>query len=228
MLKDHINPWIVMQNQFEIIQPWIPVVLSAIKREIRMDHLANSPSFVRAHFGTRPVNRLTAEEIFPVYVKELLKGDAELSEWVINRWVFNHGDLYSHFAERLEAINADYDAIKSLTEEESEKILDGACLRFGALPVYLFSVLNQVVFPQSVFDRLRRIAEAEELNQKEETLEKEERQNFEQMKERLTREMNKMQEKYESKIVGVMKKYTTDTEALKKQIRALQRQLQAR
>ena len=228
MLKACFNPRTDMQNQFLIIQPWIPQVLTAIKREIRTDHLANSPVFSKTHFGNRPFNRLTAEEIFMAYEKDLLAGDEELSEWVVNRWVFKHGDLYTHFAERLEAINSEYDEIKSLTEEESKKILEGSSQKFGALATYLFSVLNRVVFPQTIFDQLRKSAEEEESTQQAEAEGAAAKLNFEQMKARFEKDMARMQEKYESKVAGVMKKYTTDVEALKKQIRALQKQLLAK
>ncbi len=217
-----------MQNQFLIIQPWIPQVLAAIKRELRTEHLANSPAFARSHFGNRPLNRLTAEELFRAYEKDLLTGNEELSEWVVNRWVFKNGDLYTHFADGLERIDAEYNALKNLTEEQSEQILQGAAERFGALPTYLFSVLNRVVFPQTVFDRLRQGAEREESIQKMQAQEAEQQQNVSQMKECFEREIARMQDKYDRKIAGVMKKYTTDTEALKKQIRALQQQLQRR
>lgn len=39
------------------------------------------------------------------------------------------------------------------------------------------------------------------------------------------REVSRLNEKYESKLAGVQKKYAIDTEALKKQIRALQQRL---
>src|SRR5437773_214477 len=105
-----------MKNQFESIQPWIPSVLEAIKKEIKFDQLPSNPAFIRAHVGNRPLNRLKTEEIFTAYENDLLAGDAPLAEWVVNRWVFRHGDIYSHFAERLGTISQDYAAIESLTE----------------------------------------------------------------------------------------------------------------
>lgn len=217
-----------MQNQFVTIQPWLPDVLAAIKREIRTDHLANSPSFVRAHFGNRPLNRLTFEEILAVYEKNLLSGDEDLAEWVVNRWVFKHGDLYAHFAERLEKIDANYHELEHLSEEQSEQVLEGAVARFGAVSTYLFSVLNHVVFPKTVFDRLRSDAEKEESAKKVEIEERNEAERAADLKVRHEKEMARIQEKFESKISGIMKKYTVDIEALKKQIRALQKQISSR
>jgi hypothetical protein len=217
-----------MKNQFETIQPWIPMVLAAIKKDIKTDHLPGSPVFVRTHFGNRPISRLTAEEIFAAYEKDLLSGDADLAEWVVNRWVFKHGDIYSHFAESLSQVAEDYSAIVSLTVEQSEKILSESVDRFGALHTYLFSVLNGVVFPESVFLRLRTWAENEESAKKEEEKGTEERLSLQQLTEHYSRDVARLHEKYESKISGVLKKYTTEVEALKKQIRALQKQLAAK
>ncbi len=217
-----------MKNQFETIQPWIPLVLAAIKKDIKTDHLPGSPIFVRTHFGNRPLSRLTAEEIFAAYEKDLLSGDADLADWVVNRWVFKHGDIYSHFADSLSQVAEDYSAIQSLTVEQSEKILSEAVDRFGALHTYLFSVLNGVVFPESVFQRLRTWAENEEAAKKEEEKGTEERLSLQQLTERYSRDVARLHEKYESKISGVLKKYTTEVEALKKQIRALQKQLAAK
>ncbi len=215
-----------MKNQFETIQPWIGVVLNAIKKDIKTDHLPAKPGFIKAHFGNRSVHRLTLEEIFDAYAKDLLAGDQELSEWVVNRWVFKHGDIYSHFAERLGQISQNYSAIESLSEAQSEEILEGVAQKFGALPVYLFSVLNGVVFPEGVFARLRVAAQEEEARLEAQEKGAEETRKGAQTAEAYQRELARLHEKYEGKIAGVMKKYTTDVEALKKQIRSLQKQIE--
>lgn len=217
-----------MKNQFESIQPWIPVVLAAIKKDIKTDHLPGSPQFVRTHFGNRPINRLNMEEIFSAYEKDLLAGDADLAEWVVNHWVFQHGDIYNHFAEKLSEVSDDYGSIESLTDVQSDEILKGAPEKFGALSTYLFSVLNAVVFPAKYIHRLRSMAEKEEAAQKVEEKETEERQTLEQLTQRYTRDIARLNDKYESKVAGVLKKYTTEVEALKKQIRSLQKQLAAK
>jgi hypothetical protein len=216
-----------MENKFQSIQIWIPSILGAIKKEIRTDHLASSPAFARAHFGNRPLNRLTTEEIFKVYEKELLAGQEDLSEWVVNRWVFKHGDIYQHFAERLGEIQPDFGNIERLDEGQSEQILAGAPEAFGALQVYLFSYLNGVVFPEKVFAHLRALAEKEERERQVKLQQEEESQSMAEALESAKRECLLLQQKYEAKMAGLMKKYTTDVEALKKQIRSLQQQLHA-
>lgn len=209
-----------METKFHTLQPWLPEILETIRRDIKTDYLPASATVYRAHFGNRPLNRLTMTEISDALTKELLQGNEDLAEWVVNRWVFKHGEIYSHFAQRLEAIRPDFTELESLTEAESEQVLKGAQESFGVKPVYFFSVLNGVVFPASVFDALRAATEAhkepEEASSSVEDAA---------ASEKHKKDLAKLAEKYEQKIAGVMKKYTTEVEALKKQIRALQKRV---
>ncbi|HSX38535.1 MAG TPA: hypothetical protein VLE95_06865 [Chlamydiales bacterium] len=215
-----------MKNGFQIIRPWISHVLSAIKKDIKTDHLPASPAFAKAHFGNRPLNRLTTEEIFATYEKILLEGtDPDLAEWIVNHWVFKHGEIYSHFAGHLSQMTQNYEEIESLTEEQSEQILQGSAEQFGHLPVYLFAVLNEVVFPETVFEKLRIAAEQEAAQDQAEEKEFQDLQTLEKVKERHASELSRLQKKYEGKIAGVLKKYTTEVEALKNQVRSLQKKL---
>src|SRR5579872_7098691 len=216
-----------MENPFQSLQGWMNEVLSDIKKDIKTDHLSSDPVFYKTYFGNRPQNRLTTEEIFAAYEKELLKGNTDLGDWVVNRWVFKHGDVYSHFAQNLSRVNPDFDAIESLTEEQSKEVLKGAVEFFGAISVFLFAVLNGVVFPESVKQNLKQLAEKERTAVLSEQKNDAEKQNLEQIIARHQREMTRLNEKYESRLAGVQKKYATDTEALKKQIRSLQQKLHA-
>ena len=225
MLNSNLNPSLIMKNKFETIQSWIPLVLESIKKEIRTDHLVQSPAFARTHFGNRPLNRISSEEIFDTYQKELLAGNEDLADWVVNRWVFKHGDVYEHFAERLSQINPDFGSIEALSLSESEQILAGAPESFGYLPTYLFCHLNGVVFPEEVFIRLRDAAVKEIEKKETEDKQQEDQKNLLDSLERKNREVAALQQKYEQKVAGVMRKYTVDIEALKKQVRSLQHQL---
>ena len=210
-----------MQNQFLTLQNWTQEVLNSIKKDIKTDHLHTDPVFYKTYFGNRPQNRLSNEEIMAAYEKELLQGNEGLAEWAVNRWVFKHGDLYNHFAERLSRVNPDFSEIKELNWEQSEAILEGATDAFGAIPVFLFSVLNGVVFPAQLVDQLRKAAEAEKGAQEKKVKEEGEKESLEKIIAAHQREIARMHDK----ITGVQKKYTTDTEALKKQIKILQKKL---
>jgi len=215
-----------MKTKFQTLQPWLFQMLQDLKKEIKTEHLSKSPVFYKTYFGNRPQNRLTTEEICAVYEKELLKGeDVELCEWIINRWVFRNAEIYRHFADRLGKINPEFSEIQSLDDVQSEQVLEGALDSFGAFPTYAFSVLNGVVFPESVLARLRRIAEAQDAVKKEEALELKQKENLEEIVQRHQKEMGRLEKKYEDKIAGVIKKHATDVEALKKQVRALQQRL---
>jgi len=215
-----------MQNQFETLQPWLPRLLEGLKREIKTEHLSKNPLFYRSYFGTRPLNRLTTEEIVAAYQKELIQGNEELSEWIVNRWVFNHGEIYEFFAERLAKINPDFSQIQNLDDAQSDAILDGAAEKFGALETYFFAKLNGVVFPEATFVRLRKSAEEEEAKTSLARQEAETEGNLQQQIQRYKRENERIQERCDSRIAGVMRKYATDIEALKRQIRALQQRVQ--
>lgn len=212
-----------MTTKYQTLQPFLGEILDLIRKDIKTDYLPGSASFCRTHFGSRPVNRLTNEEINAVFMKELIAGNEDMAEWVVNRWVFKNGDVYNHFAQRLSDVNPDFDAIKALTVEESRKILAGAKEAFGAKPVYFFAMLNGVVFPESIFAELKKDAEAENVQQKVEEKKESEQLELAKTIERHEREMARTIDKYEQKIAGVLKKYTSEVEALKAQIRALQK-----
>jgi len=152
---------IAMKIKFQTLLPWMGEILGSIKKDIKNDFLPSNPIFCRSHFGNLPQSRITIEDICTAFSKELLAGNEEIADWVINRWLYKRGDLYQHFADRLFEVNPDFDQIKELSLEESQKVLAGAKESFGAKEIFFFSVLNGVVFPESVLAQLRDDAEAE-------------------------------------------------------------------
>lgn len=221
-LKSNLTPNIAdMENQFRALQHWTKVVLEAVKKDLKTDHLHTDPTFYRNYFGNRPQNRLSMEEILSAYEKELLLGNPDLEVFIVNRWVFKHGDLYEHFATRLSAINPDFEQITSLSEDQAKSVLQGAAESFGAIETYLFCVLNRVALPKTVLDELLRDAEEEKAANERASEQAEEAANLEKLKATHLREVSRLHDK----IAGVQRKYTTDIEALKKQIRSLQQKL---
>ena len=112
-----------------------------------------------------------------------------------------------------------FDSIQTLSPEQSEQILFGAKEAFGAKPVFFFAALNGVVFPEAIFERLRKDAEKEQTQEIANEKSAGEQQELSKIIERQQRELAR----YEQKISGLLKRYETDVTALKKQIRALQK-----
>jgi hypothetical protein len=214
----------MQKNPFTLVQPWMNQILHAIKKDIKTDHLSADKIFYKTHFGSRPMNKLPLEEIFAVYEKEILGGNEQIVEWAVNRWVFKNGDLYQHFAKRLSEINPEFSEITELSEAQAEQVLEGAQV-FGALNVYLFARINGVVFPEATFKRLEAAAVSEQESEKAIQEKESAQESLERELDRYKREASRMKEKYDDKLAGVQRKYQTDTEALKKQIRSLQQRL---
>jgi hypothetical protein len=200
-----------------------------IKKELKTEHLAKNPVFYKSYFGSRPMKSLTNEEICEGYTKALLKEDHEgIGEWIVNCWVFRHGDIYDFFVDRLSQISPAFEEITMLTEEESLKVLEGAAETFGALPVYQFAVMNGVVLDAKVLGTLKDQAEKEHADKRVAHAENVKNEGLAQELERYKREMERLEKKYEDKLSGVMRKHAVDVEALKRQIRSLQQRLNDR
>ena len=211
------------KNPFLHVRPWMNAILQIIRKDIKTDHLPADRAFYKTHFGSRPLNKLATEEIFMVYEKELLSGNEGLVEWVINRWVFRHGDLYRIFAAELSKINPNFHEITEISDAQAEEVVNAAVNAFGAESTYLFSRLNGVVFSDAIFNRLEKAALKDTEVKASQAAKQSEKESLEQIIERQQRELSRMQEKYEDKLTGVMRKYSTDVEALKNQVRSLQK-----
>lgn len=213
-----------MEIKFNALRPWLDEILTVIKKDIKTDYLPAMPTLYRTYFGNRPLNRLQNEEIHSALIQELENGNKDLAEWVVNRWVFKHGELYQYFAIALEKIDPDFSSIQQLTLEQSRSILEGAKALFPIKEIYFFTLLNGVVFSQEIIDQMKNEVEAES-NQTKSSAEVEfKEKEINKMLEQHSREIEKIMNKYEKKLEGVLKKYMQDTNALKAQIRALQKQ----
>src|SRR3990167_2281186 len=144
-----------MEIKFNTLRPWLEEILLVIKKDIKTDYLPAMQAMYKSYFGSRPVNRLQNEEIYAALIQELENGNEDLAEWIVNRWVFKHGELYQFFASSLEKIQPDFSSLDQLTIDQSQMILSRAKDLFPIKEVYFFSVLNGVVFPQEIFEQLK-------------------------------------------------------------------------
>jgi hypothetical protein len=209
------------KEKFESLKPWAFGIITEIKRELKTEHLRKETAFALKHFARKPIDKLTVAELTAAYMRDIEEGNEETGEWVASRWMLKHSEVYQFFAERLSAINPQFDEITILEDDVGKKLVDEAVTEFGAKITYVFSILNAVAFSEELFRELRQKIDltqtGEEISQSAETQEE--------LKQRYENALLKVTDKYEKKLLGFQKKYTQDVDGLKKQIAALQRKL---
>lgn len=222
MLKDA-----TYQIKFKMLDTWLSTIIDQIKKDLKQDHLQRDPVFCKVHFPGKNVSKITLEEMTVPY-RTLLsqEGGEDVSEFITNRWLLKNAEIYHFFEEELKAVTPDFSEIEVLDEEKSRKIIADSVRRFGAPRTYIFSVLNSVVFPEKLYKELANEAESHRDQSAQVAEQKKEQQNLESIQRTHEAEIARLTNKFEKTILGLQKKYLIDTEALKKQIAALQRKLQ--
>lgn len=217
------------KEKFAILKEWMPKILDPVKKDLRNDHLKNDWEFFKRYFGSKNMNKLTIDDFVSAYstaMEEVDAGHAEqIAEFIANRWLMRHTELYDFFEIRLNQITANFQQLEMLSEEDSHKILEPALKQFGPFNVYVFAVLNSVVFPQNIYDDLlKKAGQHLHTMEEQEEIQLNER-SIDGLKTAYEQQLARMQDKYEKKLSGLQKKYAHDVEALKKQLSALQRKL---
>lgn len=222
MLKDS-----TYKEKFAMLQAWMPLIIDSIKKDLKNEHLKRDPGFSRQYFPGKNPSKLTIEELSDAYTQALAEGEntEELAEFIANRWLLKHSDLYYYFEQELGKINPEFSEIKDIDQQLATKIMEGATQQFGTISTYLFCVLNSVVFPEEIYKKLSHDAAKHAVEKKEEDLVRAENASVETLQRNHDQQMARVIDKYEKKIMGLQKKYLTDVETLKKQIANLQRKL---
>jgi GTP cyclohydrolase I len=143
------------REKFIRLEPWIDAIFKVIKKEIKNEHLRNTPQLLKKYFYKKFFNKLTNEEIKQAYLKEILEGNDEVSEWVISRWMYKNINIYQFFSMHLTRINPEFDKIETIPEAVALPLMQSAALQFGPVSVYIFSVFNEVAFSAPIFEALR-------------------------------------------------------------------------
>lgn len=215
------------KKKFEDLHDWFPYLVETVKKDLRNEHLKKDPYFIKKFFSSKNIHRLTLAELVEAYqqaIKEEEQGE-QLAEFISTRWLLKHSDIYGFFEQKLSAIHPDFSDMNELSLEDAKALIDMAEQEFALSDIYLFSVLNSVVFPESCFHELKaRANKHRETTQKEIRTQEEE---YELRKKQLDfeTELSRVNERWEKKFQGLQKKYLIEVEALKKQIAALQRRL---
>lgn len=216
------------KQKYADLKEWMPSIIDAIKKDLKNEHLKKDLYFVKQFLGSKNIHKLTTDELVEAYsnaIHDQESGEA-VAEFVTSRWLLKNSELYEFFERELTQINPEFSAIEQLDEKKSQELVNQSSKQFSAPRTYIFSVLNSVVFPESVFTQLKEKAQKESQQEEQQQVEQSEKLTLENMQKSNEREMARVKDKYEKKLAGMQKKYVTDTEALKKQIAMLQRKLQ--
>jgi len=213
------------KEKFVMLAPWLAAIVDSVKKDLKNEHLKKDLGFVRQYFPGKNYNKLTSEELAAAYAHALANSEngEELAEFISNRWLLKHTDLYHYFEHKLSQINPNFNEIETLDLAAAEKMMEEAITLHGAPRTYLFCVLNSVVFPDEIYKRLnkRALEDIEKVTEQKAAFE--EAQSVEKMKQNYEQRIARLTDKYEKKILGLQSMYTKDVESLKKQLANLQR-----
>lgn len=214
-------------QKFAMLDAWLEHLVDAVKKDLRNDHLKKDWAFVKKYYSGKNVNKLSSDELAEGYRQALKQEEKaeELAEFITNRWLFKNSEVYQFFEDNLSRINPNFQEIKEIDIPRAQQLVQEAVAKFGAVRTYLFSSLNSVAFPPSVFDALSKQAKQEMIDGKKEAEEEAMNLTRESMEHHYEERIARLTDKYEKKLQGLQKKYLIDMEALKKQVAALQRKL---
>lgn len=217
------------KEKFNTLQIWMPLIIDTIKKDLKNEHLKRDPGFSRQYFPGKNPAKLTAEELVEGYTQALAaeENTEELAEFIANRWLLKHTELYYYFEQELARINPNFNELKDIEKPVATKIMEGAVQQFGAISTYLFCVLNSVVFPEEIYKTLSKDADKHATEKKVEEKVSAENASIEAMQRNHEQLVARLTDKYEKKILGLQKKYIQDVDTLKKQVANLQRKVSA-
>jgi hypothetical protein len=204
-------------EKFKLLEPWWPAIIERVKKELKHEHLLRDRTFVKQYLGGKPLQKVTLEELAAAYALAVSEGQEQVGEMVCNHWILRNAEVYQFFAERLERVAQQFDEIEELPLQTAEELLTDAKAHYLPDQLYIFSVMNSVVFPEEVFERLRQDA----LATREEKAQSEAGAAVEELVRRHSLELQRLTDLYEKRLSGVQRKYHHDIADLKKQIAAL-------
>lgn len=208
------------KNKFELLAPFMEELCRGIKKEIKQE-------LIKKKTLQMSVNALDWSVISQNFFKKIVEdGDEETGEWLASTWIYKNGEIFQCFHEELSLVDEQYDRLESLSSEVEEKIKNLSASKFGALPVYLFCVLNSVVFSHKIFEDLRKRSLEEISMDRNDLKESSNNLSLEELKKSFEVERLKMEEKYEKRLQGVIKKTQMEVEGYRKQIGQLQKKLE--
>lgn len=216
------------QEKLVSLAQWMPEIMTAVKKDLRQEHLSQDRLFANKYFAGKQVNKLSIEDMAAAYSNaiQVEEKKEEIAEFICHKWLLKNSDLYDFFERELSKIATDFTTLTSLPPAAEQNIKKNAIAEFGAIPTYIFSIINTVVFSEEALKKLRHEAQLEQTEAKKEFAEKQEAQNWEKKVQNLESQLARIEDRYEKKLAGLERKYERDVGALKKQVANLQRQIQ--
>ena len=224
MLKDA-----TYKDKCNLLNSWMPIIIDTVKKDLKNEHLKNDPKFVKKYLTGKNLNKLTTEDIVTAYSTALEQDEKaeEMAEFITNRWLFKNSELYDYFEKALSKISPHFTELTEIDLDKSQKMIEESITHFGASRTYLFSVMNSVVFPKEIFEKLNKLAHEEQKHLEHKEAIQKKQMLSESLKEHYEEQIARMTDKYEKKLSAMERKYFQDTESLKKQIVVLQKKIQA-
>jgi|GEM_PF-719177 len=214
-----------LKEKFATLKSWMPAIIDSIKRDLKNEHLKTDFVFIKKYLNNKSPQKLGVEGLAHGYsqaIAEDEKGE-QIAEFMVNRWLLKHADIYHLFEKELSAINPNFDSIESLKPEQARPLIEKSVEAYGARDTFLFAALNSVALQPAEYKFLKERAEKEVEQQVVTQIKQNEKKSMEDLEKRHALEMNRVIDRYEKKVAGLESKYNRDTEALKKQIAILQR-----
>lgn len=209
------------KEKFSLLDDWTTELFTPIKKDLKNEHLKKDVKFCKSYMG-KPPHKVQIEDLEAGYKQAIEDGLEEIAEYVFQKWLLKHSDIYDFFSNELRQINEDFTELEEIENSLSQEIAKKSTERFGAQKTYFFCVINSVVFPQTVFEELKQLA----LEERKTKIQSEDHQEPEpELLAFYEKKLQKVVDKYEKKLSGLEKKYFKDTQQLKKQIANLQKKL---
>jgi len=206
-------------QKIELLNPFLNEILTEIKKDLKNEHLRKDLAFSQKYFARKSLDKIGVADLKEGYLKALAEGNEEAGEWIASRWMLKHPEVYQFFADKLTAINPEFDQIEKIVDNEAREILQEAFKEFGARVTYIFSIFNSVAFSELIYEELKKNIDSSQGQVEEDVVD------LDDLKKKYAAIIDKLTEKYEKKLLSLERRYTQDIEGYKKQIAALQRLL---
>lgn len=145
-------------QKFAKLEPWHRDIFLTVKKELRDEHLKLDRNFFKRNFTGIELQKIAVDDLLNVYPKLIAEGYEPLGEFIANRWLLRHLEIYNFFEERLKQNYAHFDQLQVLDYDFAKTLLDDATAKFGCIDCHIFSVLNCVAFPEDLMKELQQMA----------------------------------------------------------------------